>query len=56
MVGNSLKSDIAPALSIGCQAVYVPFHVTWQLEHAEHFEHRRMVQIEHFGELLDIIR
>ena len=37
MVGNSLKSDIAPALSIGCQAVYVPFHVTWQLEHAEHF-------------------
>ena len=56
MIGNSLKSDIAPALSIGCQAVYVPFHVTWQLEHAEHFEHRRMVQIEHFGELLDIIR
>ena len=55
MVGNSLKSDIAPALSIGCQAVYIPFHVTWQLEHTEHFEHRRMVQIEHFGELLDVI-
>ncbi len=55
MVGNSLKSDIAPALAVGCQAVYIPFHVTWQLEHAEHFEHPRMVQIAHFGELLDIV-
>ena len=52
MVGNSLKSDIAPALAIGCQAVYIPFHVTWQLEHAEHFEHEHMMQIEHFSELL----
>ena len=51
MVGNSLKSDIAPALSIGAAAVYIPFHVTWQLEHADHFEHPRMVQIEHFGQL-----
>ena len=54
MVGNSLKSDIAPALKIGCQAVYIPFHVTWQLEHAEHFEHKRMVQIDHFQDLLKI--
>ena len=55
MVGNSLKSDIAPALAIGCQAVYIPFHVTWQLEHHEHFEHPGMVQIEHFGQLLDLM-
>lgn len=55
MVGNSLKSDIAPALAIGCQAVYIPFHVTWQLEHHEHFSHRHMVQIEHFSELLSIL-
>ncbi|MBQ8462892.1 MAG: HAD hydrolase-like protein [Prevotella sp.] len=55
MVGNSLKSDIAPALAIGCQAVYIPFHVTWELEHADHFEHPHMVQIEHFGQLLDIV-
>ena len=55
MVGNSLKSDIAPALAIGSKAVYIPFHVTWQLEHAEHFEHPRMVQISHFGELLHLL-
>ena len=54
MVGNSLKSDIAPALAIGCMAVYIPFHVTWQLEHHEYFEHHRMVQIAHFGQLLDL--
>ena len=53
MVGNSLKSDIAPALAIGAWAVYIPFHVTWQLEHHEHFEHERMLQIEHFSQLLD---
>lgn len=55
MVGNSLKSDIAPALAIGSSGVYIPFHVTWQLEHHEHFEHDRMVEIEHFGQLLNIL-
>lgn len=55
MVGNSLKSDIAPALAIGCMAVYIPFHVTWQLEHYEHFEHPRMVQITHFNQLLNLV-
>ena len=56
MVGNSLKSDIAPALNIGCKAVYIPFHVTWQLEHHEQFDHPDMVQIEQFGELLDVVK
>jgi len=51
MVGNSLKSDIAPALAIGAWAVHIPFHVTWQLEHAEEIEHRRMTKIARFDEL-----
>ena len=55
MVGNSLKSDIAPALSVGAQAVYIPFHVTWELEFHDNFEHERMVQIAHFGELLSLL-
>ena len=54
MVGNSLKSDIAPALAVGCQAVYVPFHVTWQLEHADDIDHPHMEQIAHFAELKKI--
>jgi len=32
MIGNSLKSDVLPLLSIGAQAVHVPFHTTWQHE------------------------
>lgn len=55
MVGNSLKSDIAPALAIGASAVYIPFHVTWELEQHDHFEHRRMVHIAHFGQLLQVL-
>ena len=55
MVGNSLKSDIAPALAVGCSAVYIPFHVTWELEHQEHFTHPRMLTISHFSELLSIV-
>lgn len=56
MVGNSLKSDIAPALAIGAWGVYIPFHVTWQLEHTDHFDHERMVQIERFSQLPDLLR
>lgn len=55
MVGNSLKSDIAPALAIGAWAIHIPFHVTWQLEESEDFEHPRMIKIEHFSQLLDIL-
>ena len=32
MVGNSLRSDIAPVLELGAQAVHVPYHVTWHHE------------------------
>ena len=55
MVGNSLKSDIAPALAIGASAIYIPFHVTWQLEHVEDFDHEQMVKIEHFSEILEYV-
>ena len=55
MVGNSLKSDIAPALNIGASAIHIPFHVTWQLEHFEDIEHERLVKITHFNEILNIL-
>ena len=55
MVGNSLKSDIAPALAIGAWAIHIPFHVTWQLEHFEEFDHERLKKIEQFSELLNFL-
>lgn len=55
MVGNSLKSDIAPALTIGASAIHIPFHVTWQLEHSEDIEHERLVKITHFNEIISTL-
>ena len=55
MVGNSLKSDIAPALTIGASAIHIPFHVTWQLEHSEDIEHERLEKITHFKEIITIL-
>ena len=55
MVGNSFKSDIAPALKIGASAVHIPFHTTWAHEKVEEFEHPKLRRIERFEELLDWI-
>ncbi len=35
MVGNSPRSDINPALQVGLNAVFIPHHATWELEHSE---------------------
>ena len=55
MIGNSLKSDIAPALAIGAWAIHIPFHVTWQLEHFDDIDHERLIKISHFSEILNYI-
>ena len=38
MVGNSVRSDILPVMSLGGHAVHVPYHLLWELEHVEHNE------------------
>lgn len=55
MVGNSLKSDITPAIEVGAAAVHIPFHLTWELEQTADFSHERMVKIDRFDELLNLI-
>lgn len=55
MVGNSLKSDIQPALEIGAWGVFIPYEVMWQHEVIEHFEHERMMKINRFEELKRIL-
>ncbi len=32
MIGNSLRSDIAPVLALGGWAVYMPYHLSWAYE------------------------
>ena len=52
MIGNSLKSDIVPAIEAGSWGVYVPHDLTWVLEHVEAPEdHPRYRRIDNLGEL-----
>lgn len=32
MVGNSLRSDVLPVVSLGARAVHIPYHITWAHE------------------------
>lgn len=56
MVGNSLRSDIVPALSAGSWAAFIPHALTWALEHANApTDHPRFKQLGHFGEVADFV-
>lgn len=55
MVGNSFKSDIAPVLQIGGYGAYIPFRTTWQHEKAEEYVHPRLVRLERFSELGELV-
>jgi len=35
MVGNSLKSDVLPALAAGAFGIHVPAEHAWALDHAD---------------------
>jgi putative hydrolase of the HAD superfamily len=52
MVGNSVRSDIVPALEAGSWGVHIPHDMTWALEHAETPDrHPRFRAIEDMGGL-----
>lgn len=56
MVGNSLKSDVVPAIEAGSWGVYVPHELTWVLEHVEPpVEAPRFRQLVDLGELPALI-
>jgi putative hydrolase of the HAD superfamily len=58
MVGNSLRSDIAPVLALGGWGVHMPYHTTWAHEtEAEVAEDApRLHRIGHAGELPAALR
>jgi putative hydrolase of the HAD superfamily len=49
MIGNSVKSDVLPVLTIGGHAVHVPYPMTWALEHADPGQHM-FDELENIGE------
>jgi putative hydrolase of the HAD superfamily len=57
MVGNSLRSDIVPAIDAGAWGIYVPHDLTWAYERVEAPEQApRFRQIENVGELVGLLR
>lgn len=53
MIGNSLKSDILPVLSIGGHGIHIPYHTTWAHEQIDHHvEHENFKEAEHISQIL----
>ena len=57
MVGNSLRSDVLPVVSLGAHAVHIPYHVTWAHETVpvQPGEAQGYVELEHIGLLPEFV-
>jgi putative hydrolase of the HAD superfamily len=52
MIGNSPKSDINPALSLGLHAIYIPYTYTWRLDNEDVISgHPNLHTIRSFSDL-----
>ncbi len=57
MVGNSLRSDVVPAIRAGGWGVFVPHDLTWEVEHDEApDDHPRFRRIVDLGQLPGLVR
>lgn len=54
MVGNSFKSDISPVLQLGGWGAYIP-HNMWQHEQAKEYAHPKLIRLENFCQLENIL-
>ena len=56
MVGNSLKSDIAPVIELGGWGVYMPYHATWEHELLPDFDGAgRVVEVDDAGRISEAL-
>jgi putative hydrolase of the HAD superfamily len=56
MVGNSLRSDVIPALQAGCWGVHVPHQLEWAYEAADApLDHSRFHVLQDLGALLGLV-
>lgn len=56
MVGNSMRSDVVPAIEAGSWGVYVPHGLVWELEKAEKpASHSRYAEIDNLEGLPDLV-
>ena len=55
MIGNSLKSDVLPVISMGGHGFHIPYHITWghekiekAIEHSNFKEFKKLIEILEF--------
>ena len=55
MIGNSVKSDIAPVVNIGGIAINTPHEVVWVHEMMDMPESDRIIIVQNIREVLDYL-
>ena len=55
MVGNSVKSDIAPVVSIGGTAIHTPHEIVWVHEMMDLPQSDRVIEVNNIREIVDFL-
>ena len=55
MIGNSVKSDIAPVVAIGGTAIHTPHEIVWVHEMMDMPENDNIICVENIGEILSLL-
>ena len=55
MIGNSVKSDIAPVVNIGGAAIHTPHEIVWVHEMMDMPESDRIIEVRTIKEILDYL-
>ncbi len=56
MIGNSMKSDVLPAIEAGSWGIFIPHGLTWELEHAAAPEgHARYRELADLGQVVQLV-
>ncbi len=55
MIGNSVKSDIAPVVAIGGTAIHTPHEIVWVHEMMDMPQSDRIIEVKNIKEILDYL-
>jgi putative hydrolase of the HAD superfamily len=55
MIGNSVKSDIAPVINVGGTAIHVPHEIVWVHEMMDMPESDRIVAVQKVGDIVPLV-
>ncbi len=55
MIGNSVKSDIAPVVNIGGTAIHIPHEIVWVHEMMDMPESDRIIEVPNIREIVPIL-